>query len=153
MAIGRSAGKNAAGSKPKPKGPLKTYSVNDETMAYMKMRAEKGSDFFAKLVASAMKYATKDAPNGSLTEDQMTAVERAAKDDEAYSKRPKLKDKDGTLDYVNNKLLRNDKPVCFIPGCRELATLRVGSIGVCEDDDHPERGAEMNVEYAASHAR
>lgn len=143
MTIGRSrGGSSSGGDKPKPKGPVNTYTLNDETLAFVKEKA-KTSTFFQSLLEGYQQY-------GSVTEGQMSAIEREAKRDEEYQKRPKLKDEAGELGPINNKVFRDEKPVCFASGCRDLAKVRVGTIGVCSD--HVEEAKTMNEEYAAKHA-
>lgn len=123
-----------------------TFTLDAKTKTYCQKKAEQGStehtrEFFAGLLESCEQY-------GSITEKMMNAIKKEQQRDKDRANGPKLKDENGVLGPVNNQVMRDHKPVCFIKGCKDLAKLRVGDIGVC-GPDHVEEAIESNEQFHA----
>lgn len=91
---------------------------------------------------------------GTITGKQMTVVKKEQERDKERSNRPKLPNEDGEKVGVVNRAFRDGKPLCAIQdgsgrGCRNLATIAIGLLGVC--DDHVQEGKQREEEWQAEH--
>jgi hypothetical protein len=122
---------------------FESFTLDDKTLAVVKKKAEGGSTFFQSILESYEQH-------GSVTKNMKAAIDREIARDKEYANRPKLKDENGELGPINNQAFRDNKPICFIRGCRDLAAVRVENIGVC--GDHIEEAKEQNAQYHAQRA-
>lgn len=121
------------------------FTVKPELKSYIAKKA-KNDAYFQSLLDQVNE-------RGIITGKQMAVVNREQARDKERANRPKLKNEDGELVGVVNQAFRDGKPLCAISSetnkCRNLATIAVGLLGVCED--HVQEGKEREAEWQASH--